>query len=419
VNSAIVFVVDRLGAGFLGPYGNAWLPTPHCNRLAARALVAETVLADSPDLNQACRAFWTGRRALEPAADLETSLAARAARCGAKTLLVADDESVAQHPLAAQFGEHVVVRTANASRSAARIEDTDLFHLVAAAIEAISQSSDPQLAWIHARGMAGPWDAPRALREQVADAEDPAPPNVIEPPERFLMQPVDPDEVLGLVQAYAGQVQLVDECLEMLLDSLDAQPNAEETLFALTSPRGYPLGEHGRVGVCDNALYSELLQVPLIVQLPRGEGRLMRTQRLIQTSDLFATLVEACGWGELTAAERAASLLRVAREESTSAREVVVAFAAGQRAIRTPAWLMRETREPSHPQPLSHTGRGEKSYELFAKPDDRWEANEVSSRCGDVAELLAAQLDRIEQAARAGQLAELAPLPEILLDCWR
>ena len=39
--------------------------------------------------------------------------------------------------------------------------------------------------------------------------------------ERRLAEPVDPDEVLGLVQAYAAQVQIVDECLGMLLDAID------------------------------------------------------------------------------------------------------------------------------------------------------------------------------------------------------
>jgi hypothetical protein len=62
---------------------------------------------------------------------------------------------------------------------------------------------------------------------------------------------------------------------------------------------------------------------------------------------------------------------------------------------------------------------GETRRELFAKPDDRWEANEVSSRCGEVSALLANELDRFEQAASTGRLAELAPLPELLLDCWR
>ena len=57
--------------------------------------------------------------------------------------------------------------------------------------------------------------------------------------------------------------------------------------------------------------------------------------------------------------------------------------------------------------------------ELFAKPDDRWEVNEVASRCGDVVEQLAAAADQFEQAAAAGTLATLPPLAEILTDTRR
>ncbi len=408
MRSAIVFVVDRLGAGYLGPYGNTWLETPHFNQLAARSLLCETVLADSPTLDAGCRAFWTGRHALEPDAGSEAALAARAARHGTRTLLITDDASVANHPLAASFDQLMLVEGTARERAAAAVDQTQLFRLVAAAIEAIGEGPDPVLAWIHSRGMSAAWDAPPDFRQQLADGEDPAPPDLVAPPERRLDRQVDPDEVLGLVQAYAGQVQLVDECLGTLMEALQPRLRREEVLLAVTSPRGYPLGEHGRVGACDEALYSELLQVPLLIELPSGAGRLVRSQRLIQPRHLYATIVEACGWGELSAAERAASLLRDVNGEDNAFVNCAVAIAEGQRAIRTPAWQMRELRGPDEPH-----------YELFAKPDDRWESNEVSSRCGDVVPLLAAELDRFEQAARSGQLAELAPPPEILLDSWR
>ena len=48
--------------------------------------------------------------------------------------------------------------------------------------------------------------------------------------------------------------------------------------------------------------------------------------------------------------------------------------------------------------------------QFYAKPDDRWEANEVSNRCGDVTELLAVELDRFTAAARAARLSESPPL---------
>ncbi|HEX5103672.1 MAG TPA: sulfatase-like hydrolase/transferase [Pirellulaceae bacterium] len=406
--SAIVLVVDRLGAGHLGPYGNTWLDTPHFNRLAARSLVCETVLADSPDLAAAYRGWWTGRHVLEAEVASSVPLPARAAASGAATLLVTDDPAVADDPLAAGFAKRVIVETRTPARTCAEVEQTGLFRLFASAIESIERSQTPMLAWIHARGMAGPWDAPRAYRERLADPEDPPPPDLIAPPERRLDRHVDPDEVLGLVQAYGGQVQLVDECLGLLLEALERLPRADETLFAVTSPRGYPLGEHGRVGPCDEALYSELLQVPLMIQFPRGEGRLQRTQHIVQPADLFATLADACGFGELAADERDASLLAHIRGDSRRVRNLACATGPNQRAIRTAAWYLREIREHAEPR-----------YELFAKPDDRWEANEVSSRCEEVAALLAAELDRFEQAARAGELAKLASSAEILQDIWR
>ena len=87
---------------------------------------------------------------------------------------------------------------------------------------------------------------------------------------------------------------------------------------------------------------------------------------------------------------------------------LAVTTASGQRAVRSPAWLLRE----------SHAG-GEIRRELFAKPDDRWEVNEVSSRCGDVAEQLAAAADVFQQAAAAGAVASLSPLAEVLADTRR
>lgn len=406
--SAIVVVVDRLGAGHLGPYGNTWLETPHFNRLAARSLLVETVLADTPDLDAACRGYWTGRHALEPAVGAADSLSARGARYGTRTLLVTDEAAVADHPLATGFGQRLLIDSPEPIRSADEIEQTGMFRLIAAALEAIEQHAGPVLAWIHARGMSGAWDAPLEFRNALADEEDPPPPKLIAPPERRLERGFDPDDVLGFLHAYAGQVQLVDACLGLLLDALEQRLKRGETLLAVTSPRGYPLGEHGRIGPCDEALYSELIQVPLVVQFPRREGRLTRSGRLAQPCDLMPTILDACGWGPWEAGQFSSSLLREVRGESSARREAVCAVGPRERVIRTPAWLLRESRAGDELQ-----------HELFAKPDDRWEANEVSSRCSEVVSLLAAELDRFEEAARAGKLAELAPLAEILCDVWR
>jgi arylsulfatase A-like enzyme len=291
--------------------------------------------------------------------------------------------------------------------SADELEQTGLYCFFDQAVQALRRCERPSLLWLQTQGMAGPWDAPLPLRYQFADEDDPQPPDFVQPPELMLAEKFDPDQLLGFVHAYAGQVALADMCLGMLLDALDEHPLTGETLLVVTSPRGYPLGEHRRVGRCDNALYSELLHVPLLVRFPQHEQALSRVRSILQSHEVFALVAESCGWqdaGKTPASRVLRELVSGLDVTSTSA----VAVAPVQRAIRTPAWMLRESQSSAGPR-----------YELFAKPDDRWETNEVSSRCGEVVELLAAELDRFGAAARDGALHQPAPLADLLCDAWR
>ena len=417
--SAVVLSIDRLGAGHLGPYGNTWLPTPHFNRLASQSILCETTLCDSPDLSAAFRAWWTGRHFAEPNADAGDSLIAQARERGLTTLLITDDAEVTRFPLADQFDEHLLVEPLDSAACAEAIEETGLFHLFQAAIEALAERPQPLLAWIHTRGMAGPWDAPYEFRTALADEDDPAPPTFVTPPEQRAATGFDPDEVLGYVHAYGGQVQLVDECLGRLLDALDAHPQRDYGLLAVTSPRGYPLGEHGRVGPCDGALYNELVHVPLLVRLPRAGAtdsdkptrefprQLAQIQRPTQPADLCATLIETCGWG-VVPPQYAARNIAAAPATGNDRRPVALIHGPQQRALRTPAWYLRESADDSGP-----------NQELFAKPDDRWEVNEVASRCGDITPLLAAEQQSYEQALASGSSSALPPLADSLTEISR
>jgi hypothetical protein len=70
-----------------------------------------------------------------------------------------------------------------------------------------------------------------------------------------------------------------------------------------------------------------------------------------------------------------------------------------RRAIRTPAWFLRDGDAP----------------ELFAKPDDRWEVNNVASRCGEVVECLQDALARYALALSAGRPLDLPRLGDALV----
>jgi arylsulfatase A-like enzyme len=294
------------------------------------------------------------------------------------------------------------VPTLPCDRTATELVDTAIGRLFAAAIHELANLQEPALMWIHSRGMAGPWDAPLEFRRQFAAEDDPDAPEFVDPPQRHLPDDFDPDELLGIVHAYAGQVALVDTCLGLLLEALDQSGLAERALLAVTSPRGYPLGEHRQIGGC--ALYGELLHVPLVLRHPAGRGALVRLQQLVQPPDLHATLAQWLGVPEARPGAFSRNLL-AEEDASQVGREMAYSCAPEQRAIRTRAWHLREAIVDD-----------ETHRRLFAKPDDRWEVNEVASRCGEIVEQLVAAADDFRQSAAAGTLASSPPLAAALTD---
>jgi len=382
--NAIVVVIDRLGAGYLGPYGNTWLDTPALNRLASDSFVFDNMIAGAPDLSEACYAYWQGQNAAAGGDLLTADLPRLLVDAGVDATLLTDDDDIAAHPLTDGFTElHNVALPYFQQQQAQEIEQTHMANLFTSGIDWLRRANSPFLLWIHARGMAGPWDAPQAFRNAMADEEDPVPPGFVQPPSLQLGDDPDPDELLGYVQAYAGQVSLLDMCMSALLTALEETPVDGETLFCFTSPRGYPLGEHGAVGDCETALYSELLHCPLMVRTPGLTGASCRSGHLVQPADLHATL---CDWFEVSAAstlKAGASLLPTIESGTTPRRDFVCATAGDETAIRTPAWHLR---------------RNGDDYHLFAKPDDRWEVNDVADRCPQEVEELAAAIKKIQQA---------------------
>jgi len=401
MDNAIVIVVDRLGAGYLGPYGNTWIETPNCNRLAAQSVLYEFALADAVDLPTVYRSYWQGLHGMSPGRPVR-SLPERAAACGVHGALVTDDPQLVELPGATGFADQVVLTSPLVERPAAEVVQTQMAQLFAAAAHWLQGASEPFLLWIHARGMAGAWDAPLEFRNQFADEDDPLPPDLAAPPVKRFGASFDPDEVLGYLHAYAGQVALMDDCLGAFLETAQATAGWQRTLLALTAPRGYPLGEHRCVGHSDDVVYGEQVHVPCLIRLPQDRSASVRCHGLVQPPDLCASLSDAfqltadddLRWGQ--------SLLPLASPEPPPWRDRAATMTSAALALRTPAWLLIRR----------HDGR----RELFAKPDDRWEANEVASRCPDAVEQLDAALDEFQRAAQSAHPAQLSPLSTLLLE---
>lgn len=373
--SAVVVVVDRLGAGFLGPYGNTWLETPFWNEMADQSVLFEQAITDSPDLARIYRSYWQGVHAAAVESTCEP-LASRLQSVGLATHLVTDEQVIADYASTTGFQKRKILDHSMATKSVSEIEESQLVQLVMTSLETARSMETGGLLWIHSRGMDGPWDAPIWMRNQFAEEEDPEPPGFVEPPDRVVSPDIDPDELLGVVHAYAGQVALLDECMNILFEELAIHSWFKDTLIVLTSPRGFPLGEHGRLGSCDSALFEELIHVPWLMKLPDGAGVANRVHKFIQPADLYSTLLDWFNAGDLPSTNAAGRSLLPARQDRwPTSRDWAFALTDNQRVLRTSIWSARISDENS-------------TAELYVKPDDRWEVNDVALRLPEMVEMV-------------------------------
>jgi arylsulfatase A-like enzyme len=412
-------VVDRLRASALGAYGATWGETPRLDRLAVESLVCDFALVDQPTIAGFYRAAWRGGHALQgerpsgvgsqPA--LPTVLAGGGVRC----VLVTDEPDLvglemAGLEMAADWDDRVLSYDVDSpwaemetpSAPAKSIAETEMARWFATTIdqlERLAEEGSPFCLWAHGRGMGGPWDGPVELRNGLVDPDDPPPPQGVEPPRRWLQADHDPDEVFGAACCYFGQVALLDTCVGLLLDQLAATGLDDSTLVVLVGARGFPLGEHRRLGLVDDALLGETLHVPLLLRYPGGASLLKRSPALVHPADLYATLCDWFGQTSRVDPVWSTNLATLLPGDDAPPRDRICMELAGERAIRIPGWFLRT---PSGEPP-----------QLFVKPDDRFEANDVANRCEEVVDALVGAWDALADLA-AGRSDVLPPLADEL-----
>jgi arylsulfatase A-like enzyme len=384
---AIVIAVDGLRASALGAYGNTAHATPALDALASRSVVVEWMLCTSPELSAFYDAAWG-----------EPPLSRQIAAEGGAATLITDDSEVAERGDAAGFANVLLVELPSTD-AAETVSDTSIAKLFAVAAELIGESSSDDgghrgkqmpaaLYWIHTRGLNGPWDAPTELRASLLDEGDPASPTFTEPPAE--VQLADHDALLGFQVAYAAQIAVLDECVEGLLEALTDVGIGDDSLIALLGASGFALGEHGVVGSEDRRLFSARLHVPCLLSAPNAAPAPPRRSSLATPRDLQATLARWLGSDPERELGDAADLLAAENPE----RDRVIAHGRdGEHAIRTLSWMLRISAEAveSNGNSLA-SAQSSETIELYVKPDDRWEANEVAALCPDDVERLTAML---------------------------
>jgi len=279
--------------------------------------------------------------------------------------------------------------------------------------------------WLDLFAPHGPWDPPESYRDMYAgvdpdefetgeegdlveeeDDEDATlddVPVLIDVPAGAVGDVIDELELLRLRRTYAGTVTLLDARLGRLLDALRAQGRLDDTLVVFTADQGEPLGEHGYVRRFRPWLYEELVHTPLIVRLPGGKHGGERSRAIVQTVDLLPTILAALGVPPAEAVH-GHDLLPLIRGERVKVRDYAcLGMDAEEFAIRTHHWhlVLPVEADPDDPP---------RGPELYRKPEDRWDQNNVAAEQPEVAEALELALRRFVDAMGREALEDLPPL---------
>jgi arylsulfatase A-like enzyme len=357
----LVLHISGLHLGFLGFYGNTWIETPHLDRLAAESVVFDQHHADCPGI----RTCWTG--AYGSAAEAQS--------------------------LPALLKEAGVPFVAVAAPSETGEDATALETTLDAAVAALEELSDQArwLCWVELPSLHPPWDVPKGFAAgylaEEADEDEQAEAIENEPLEPLASPPIgvfDRDDLLlweRLRCTYAGAVSYLDAGLGLLLDELRAGGRLDDLLVVVTSDRGLALGEHGIVGDCRPWLHDEVVHVPLVMRQPQAADAGRRIFALTQPVDLAATLLACFDVG--CAALDGRNLLPLLRAEVETVRQHSLSrWSIGgeeEWALRTSDWALL--------LPLNQEAR---PMQLYAKPEDRWELNNVVQHHLELAEELQA-----------------------------
>ena len=307
--NVLVITIDTLRPDRLGCYGYGRPTSPRIDELAARSVLFEQVVCSSPQTLPSHTSIFTGlhprtHKAISHesvVADEVTTLAEILKDRGYRTTAF-----ISSHVLDSKYGlnqgfdrywqVNQVMRPKQREIAQQRGLDPTTNEVLSWLEENASTRFFAWIHWFHPhRPYAPPLELrPRFVGDYLGDANSST---------EFLMNvwrdeiDLPAEDVRYLSQLYDGEIAFTDEQVGRVLDALNVLGISDKTIIVLTADHGEMLYEHEFYFGHDIALYEECIMIPLIVSHPGLGVTPKRLPGLVQSIDIFPTLLGFLGIG--------------------------------------------------------------------------------------------------------------------------
>lgn len=352
----------------LGAYGNEWVATPHLDRLAAEGVTFDRHFARHPD-PLGGRADWWGLAGPGNAVTGSTPAHPVTAFPGPATLIRTSRPSF-------DAPSHYYARFAEVFDARPKSGRPPFAPLLEILPRVLDTQGDDALVWIETDRFMPPWFSPADVFEVYCEDLTESGDEDAEPLTPWTNPPVglfDRDDTASwelLHRSFAAAVTTFDADVGRIVELLQAKGWDQSASWVFTSDFGYPLGHHGLLGPHRPWLHEEFVHLPLIVRRPRGAGAGERVWAFTQPEDVSQLSREAAPGAKRT---HVISVAEVAGHREAALRTDTHAFIL---PLTTP------DDEPRQPQ-------------LYEKPNDRWELNDVRQPNLVLADEMEAELRRM------------------------
>jgi arylsulfatase A-like enzyme len=128
----------------------------------------------------------------------------------------------------------------------------------------------------------------------------------------FIGRPASETEARQVIRAYLASISWADWNIGRVLAELDRLGLRQNTIIVFVADHGYQLGEKGKWSKA-GSLFEMGTRVPMMISAPGLKGNGRASMRMVQSVDIYATLVELCGL-ELPPGNEGRSLVPLLRD---------------------------------------------------------------------------------------------------------